>query len=85
MYRQLEDFFCPEIFSNELISLLQVLGFDLSSASFLSGLPNLAHLIFAFAFGSLADSITRRNCIGLTRMRKLFCLPCKLADGLGWS
>ncbi|XP_075165435.1 sialin [Haematobia irritans] len=62
--------------------LSEVLGFNLSSAGFLSSLPHLARLICAFGFGSLADLIRRKNWLNVTKMRKVFCLPSHVIPGI---
>uniref|UniRef100_T1PC44 Major Facilitator Superfamily protein n=1 Tax=Musca domestica TaxID=7370 RepID=T1PC44_MUSDO len=62
--------------------LSEVLGFNLSSAGFLSSLPHLARLICAFGFGSVADLIRRKNWLSVTKMRKAFCLPSHIIPGI---
>ncbi|XP_073813936.1 sialin [Musca autumnalis] len=62
--------------------LSEVLGFNLSSAGFLSSLPHLARLICAFGFGALADMIRKKNWLSVTKMRKCFCLPSHIIPGI---
>ncbi|XP_017072608.1 sialin [Drosophila eugracilis] len=62
--------------------LSEVLGFNLSSAGFLSSLPHVARLLCAFGFGAVADWIRRRGWLSVTRMRKAFCLPSHILPGV---
>lgn len=43
----------------------------------MSSLPHLARLICAFGFGAIADIIRRKELISVTKIRKIFCIPCK--------
>ncbi|XP_055917711.1 sialin [Eupeodes corollae] len=60
----------------------EVLGFNLSSAGFLSSLPHLARLICAFGFGAIADIIRRKELISVTKIRKIFCIPSHIIPGV---
>lgn len=62
--------------------LSEVLGFNLSSAGFLSSLPHLARLLCAFGFGAVADLIRRKSWLSVTIMRKTFCLSSHILPGL---
>ncbi|XP_017867579.1 PREDICTED: sialin [Drosophila arizonae] len=62
--------------------LSEVLGFNLSSAGFLSSLPHIARLLAAFAFGSVADWIRNKGWWTLTFTRKLFCVPSHILPGI---
>lgn len=57
--------------------LTEVLKFNLSSAGFLSSLPHIARLLASFGFGSFADLVRRKNWMDNTKIRKIFCIPCK--------
>ncbi|EDW10461.1 sialin [Drosophila mojavensis] len=62
--------------------LSEVLGFNLSSAGFLSSLPHIARLLAAFAFGSVADWIRNKGWWTLTFTRKFFCVPSHILPGI---
>uniref|UniRef100_A0A1B0G4N9 Uncharacterized protein n=1 Tax=Glossina morsitans morsitans TaxID=37546 RepID=A0A1B0G4N9_GLOMM len=62
--------------------LSEVLGFNLSSAGFIASLPHLVRMLGAFAFGSLADWIRRRDWLTVTAMRKIFCIPSHILPGV---
>ncbi|XP_023162936.2 sialin [Drosophila hydei] len=62
--------------------LSEVLGFNLSSAGFLSSLPHIARLLAAFGFGSVADWIRRKGWWTLTFTRKFFCIPSHILPGI---
>ncbi|XP_030238876.1 sialin isoform X1 [Drosophila navojoa] len=62
--------------------LSEVLGFNLSSAGFLSSLPHIARLLAAFAFGSVADWIRNKGWWTLTFTRKVFCVPSHIMPGI---
>jgi MFS transporter, ACS family, solute carrier family 17 (sodium-dependent inorganic phosphate cotransporter), other len=55
----------------------QVLKFDLKDAGMLSSLPYIARLIFGFLFGIIGDYFISQG-FGATRIRKMFCIVCKL-------
>ncbi|KAH8355069.1 hypothetical protein KR093_004851, partial [Drosophila rubida] len=62
--------------------LSEVLGFELSSAGFLSSLPHIARLLAAFGFGSIADWIRRKGWWTITFTRKIFCIPSHILPGV---
>ncbi|KAH8389345.1 hypothetical protein KR215_005604, partial [Drosophila sulfurigaster] len=62
--------------------LSEVLGFELSSAGFLSSLPHIARLLAAFGFGSIADWIRRKGWWTITFTRKIFCVPSHIMPGI---
>ncbi|XP_030566420.1 sialin [Drosophila novamexicana] len=62
--------------------LSEVLGFNLSSAGFLSSLPHIARLLAAFGFGSVADWIRRKGWWTITFTRKFFCIPSHILPGV---
>lgn len=57
--------------------LLQVLGFNLTKAGFLSSAPHLARILLGFVFGTLGDVVRRRQLLSVTNIRKTFCIFCK--------
>ncbi|EDW60279.1 sialin [Drosophila virilis] len=62
--------------------LSEVLGFNLSSAGFLSSLPHIARLLAAFCFGSVADWIRHKGWWTITFTRKFFCIPSHILPGV---
>lgn len=54
-----------------------VLGFDLKHAGILASLPYLARMTCGFIFGSIGDSIRYKGVWPLTRIRKVFTIPCE--------
>jgi ACS family sodium-dependent inorganic phosphate cotransporter len=55
----------------------EVLKFKLTEAGILSSLPYLARLIFGFIFGSIGDTLKRKEVLSTTAIRKSFCVFCK--------
>lgn len=55
----------------------QVLKFDLQHAGFASSLPYLARLISGFLFGLAGDYLMSKG-VSATKIRKLFCIFCKI-------
>ncbi|ALC41364.1 CG9864 [Drosophila busckii] len=62
--------------------LSEVLGFNLSSAGFLSSLPHIARLLAAFGFGSVADWLRRKGWWTITFTRKFFSVPSHIIPGI---
>ncbi|XP_041982503.1 uncharacterized protein LOC121735668 [Aricia agestis] len=60
----------------------KVLGFQLSSAGFISALPYLARLICAAIFGAIGDCILSRKMMSTTAIRKFFCLFSHILPGV---
>lgn len=53
---------------------LEVLGFNMKSGGFLTGLPYIARLGAGVLFAAIGDFIRRKNCLSLGWMRKIFML-----------
>lgn len=53
-----------------------MLGFNLNNTGLLTALPYIVRLVSAILFGFLGDNIRRRGLtpVGLTRLRKIFCI-----------
>lgn len=57
--------------------IAQVLGFNLSQAGFISGVPYITRMVMGFIFGAVSDVMRKKEVMSVTAMRKSFCLFCK--------
>uniref|UniRef100_A0A182S8R8 Major facilitator superfamily (MFS) profile domain-containing protein n=1 Tax=Anopheles maculatus TaxID=74869 RepID=A0A182S8R8_9DIPT len=60
----------------------EVLGFKLAKAGFLAALPYLARSLAAFLFGTIGDMLRKKSIMGVTAIRKSFCIFSHIIPGL---
>lgn len=55
----------------------QVLGFDISKAGLIAGLPYISRMFMGFVFGSIGDVFRKKQKVSVTVIRKSFVVICE--------
>ncbi|KAK5640472.1 hypothetical protein RI129_011283 [Pyrocoelia pectoralis] len=70
------------VMTNGPMFFKSVHGWNITTTGFLSGLPHLARMMFAYAFSTLADYLLTTNKMTRTNVRKFATCFCNIGQGL---